>query len=291
MNWYYLKLGLGNTEAESRLGHSRPTAAIFFGKTRVKDLLIGTGSKQGQDFCKAGLSTNRKKVTMVVAHRGTIWILEPMGEVKEGKMAKYADGTSYIPKIMPVKVLKKIDTMEVPAVLAGISANANLGRGTFREIIHWGDIKAIESVLGRGIPKEHKNEGPEQLLECLSSVELETLVAKLFEAQGCFVAAYRGGTTFGVDIVAHNDAHKVIQLGGITIPPGKRTSVQVKGWRYGMVCPEEVDYLIGLGITKGPKSFDAEWLLDQVLQFPKVSSWLRRSLNWLPSTYLDLWGI
>lgn len=291
MKWYYLKLGLGNAEAEQRLNHSHPTAVIHFGTTRTKDFLAGKGDEQAQAFCNAGLAAKRRNNTMVVARRGTIWILQPDGRVKDGTLQKHEDGTPYIPKVMPVKVLAKRDFMDVPAVLAGISSNAFLVRGTFREINHWGNIKAIESVLGRGIPRRHTGEGAEQVLECLSSVELETLVAKLFESHGCFVAAYRGGTTFRVDIVAHNDTKKLIKLGGITIPAGKRTSIQVKSWQEGMVCPEEVDYLIGLGIKRGPKSFDAEWLLDQVRRVPLVSRWLRRSLNWLPGSYLDRWDI
>ena len=56
-----------------------------------------------------------------------------------------------------------------------------------------GEFQQLRS--GSGLPIEHlesANCNPEQLLDCLSSVELETLVAKIFEAAGCFVPAHRG---------------------------------------------------------------------------------------------------
>jgi len=290
MRWFYLKNGTQNSEID-RLEAKTPTAVIYFGETRVKEFLAGKGDKQGQDFCKAGLSKNRNKTTIVLTCRGVVWLLQPASEVREEKRRKHENGDPYIPKTMTVKILAKKDSMDVPAVLAGIGANAYLGRGTFREISHWGDIKAIEMVLGRGIPKEHKDEGPEQLLECLSSVELETLVAKLFEAAGCFVAAYRGGTTMAVDVVTHNDTAKSIHLDGITIKPRSRISVQVKGWQSGMTCSDAVDYLIGLDVKIGAKTFGATWLLNQVRQFPDVAKWLHRSLNWLPNDYLKQWKL
>src|SRR5207247_1188083 len=111
---------------------------------------------------------------------------------------------------------------DVPPVLAGINANAWLSRGTYREMTNWGNIKAVERALGHPLPPEHlkkENCGVPQLLECLSSVELETLVAKLFEAAGCFVPAYRGGCIQYVDLFAHNDTPHSITLEKLSIPP------------------------------------------------------------------------
>ncbi|MBI4026742.1 MAG: hypothetical protein HY360_17295 [Verrucomicrobia bacterium] len=226
-----------------------------------------------------------------MSHHGKIWILKPAGEVYHEPPKRHSNKDRYIPKVMPVKILTERDSLDVPAILAGIHANAYLGRGTFREITHWGNIKAIECVLGRGIPKDHVDEGPSQLLECLGSTELETLVAKLLESAGCFVEAYRGGTRLAVDVVAHNDQDREICLGTLVVKPKKRVTIQVKGWTDLVQTNEGVDYIVGLIEKPGKRALDSAWLLEQVKQKPPVAAWLRRSLRWLPEDYLDKWGI
>jgi len=294
MKWFYLKLGFGNDEAEVRLSSQPTQAVIYFGTTTVKDCLAGKAKRQAQDFCEAGLARNRRQRTFVVTCRGTIWILEPVSEVVEEKRKKHSDGKPFVPKVMQVRILKKLDYVDIPAVLAEIRCNAWLGRGTFREIPDWGNIKAIEMVLNRGIPKSHlKDDGPAQILECLSSVELETLVAKLFEAAGCFVEARRGGTRLGIDVVAHNDRARDIILGGVVVPANGRVAVQVKRWTELGEPEKGVDYLIGFIERResNDRALDAAWLLEQARRKPSVSAWLRRSLHWLPSSYLDKWSI
>jgi hypothetical protein len=144
------------------------------------------------------------------------------------------------------------------------------------------------------LPDEHlkpEEYNPARLLECLSSVELETLVAKTFEAAGCFVPAYRGGYVRDVDLFAFNDQIAEIKLDGLSIPPQSGISIQVKGRTKMKDCPESVDCLIGFSVSKSPKCFDEEWLLNQVKSFPSVVDWLRRSLNWLPSKFVTSCGL
>ena len=85
------------------------------------------------------------------------------------------------------------------------------------------------------------------LLECLGSVELETLVAKVFEAAGCFVPAYRGGCIQDLDLFAHNYRAVDIELDGLVVPAGERISIQVKGTSRLSACPDAVGCLIALG--------------------------------------------
>jgi hypothetical protein len=113
--------------------------------------------------------------------------------------------------------------------LAGINSNAYIGRGTFREITHIGNIYAICATLRIPYPNLDTSKTYfQKLLGCLSSVELETLTAKIFEANGCFVPAYRGGTIKDIDLFIHNHSNNSIDLDGLILPSNSRKTIQVK---------------------------------------------------------------
>jgi hypothetical protein len=161
---------------------------------------------------------------MVVVHCAKIWLLRPGGEVRFAKKLKTRPGRVN-QKRMPVEVLVKLPSKSVPTVLASMACNQKYARRTFTEIDHWGNLKAIDWVLDgfskrkatRWLPVvgEPESELPEhwrpsaqgaaQLIECLGSTELETLIAKLLEAHGCHVPAHRGGTLGDIDLFAWND--------------------------------------------------------------------------------------
>jgi hypothetical protein len=94
----------------------------------------------------------------------------------------------------------------------------------------------------------------------LSSVQFETLIAKLFEEQGCFVPAYRGGATQGIDIIAFNDSENEITVGHIGVPPGSPISIQVKRRTSLEKPPPGCDYLISANRDSG-------WVIDIVNVF------------------------
>ncbi len=292
-DWYYLKMGFQNQDLH-RLDASQPTAAIYFGRSRVKNLGAGRGEPQAVDFYQCGESPRRNNTRMIVMAGADIWILKPMGSVYEEEPIP-RKGT--ILKVMPVKIVKRAKMIEVPAVLAGLRSNKYLGFGTFRPIGNWGNIKAFHSVLGEPMPKEHMeadNCGPDQLIECLGSIELETLVAKVLEAAGCFVPAHRGGSLFAADISARNLGSRKIDLDGLVIPAKRCASIQIKGWS-DTEKHSDVNYMFRLPKYRplGKGEFSAEWLL-RVLEtrksdpdFGRVRAWLFNSLAcWLPKDFL-----
>jgi hypothetical protein len=321
MNYYYLKLGHGNREADS-LGETGElgTASVYFDDLGEADYEAGKASNgQARDFFGCSKPGNRNGAVMVVLHDGNAWLLRPAGKIRFGRPAKNGDGTWATKKTMPVRVLAKVPLSEVPPVLAGIGCNQFHGRRTFTPIGHWGNRKAIDCVLAQHAPtharppiydgvaadasldehwrwlkpeddangkKGDRNQWPLQLLECLGSTEFETLVARLLEAHGCHVPAHRGGTLKDIDLFAWNDSMRGIDLGGLKIGSGRRISIQVKSSCKGSADSKGVDYLIGIG-AKGDSAFDEVWLLKQVQRTPSVVQWLRRSLDWLPQPYLD----
>lgn len=297
MRCFYLKLGQGNEEAALRLGQQMPTAAVFFDDCSEADYQKGLGKSQAHLFWERGKQANRDETVMVVINGGQIWLLRPIGDVTFS--APYVkNGSRLTTKEMPVQILHKKSCKDVPPILAGIGCSQYHGRRTFTEIGHWGNLKAIDYVLGRLndarlFEEEHWNlqyQTPAQLVECLGSIELETLVGKLLEAHGCHVPAYLGGTLRDIDILAYNDGRKVIDVNGIRIQPGMGISLQVKTWS-NEPRSDAVDYLVSLSPPPDPASYGSDWLLKTVRQTPSVLQWMERSLNWLPPTFLQKFGL
>jgi len=314
MDYIFLKFGKGNAEASSLSGR-RPTARIYFDDHNEPEYRQGKLAKaQPQHFWSRGQTkASRQKTVMVVIHQGTVWLVQPAGEVAFGKRREIENEVWVTPKTMPVRVLAKAPNKEVPPVLARIASSQAHGRRTFTRVEHWGNRKAINWTLvnferkksrkwvptgtepdseraehWRRLNKKGKpNQGPAQLLECLGSTEMETLVARLLESAGCHVPAHRGGTLGEIDLFAWNDTKKPIDLGGLEIPAGERVSIQVKTWADGRRRSKAVDYLIGIGV-KGSRALDQRWLLDQVRKSVGVRKWLVRSLHWLPRWLLAL---
>jgi hypothetical protein len=297
MQFYYHKIGKGNFRAldflEGRNPLGRPATVIFFRRTTIQDIKAGKSSEQAKDFFTSSLPKNRDQRLIVVIQSGQVWFLQPAGKLIEYQPPRKEDKRN-LWKIMPVTIHAKLALADVPPVLAGISANAFLNRGTYRPIKALGSIKAICCAAKLPFPQEHwqeKNCSAVRLLECLSSVELETLVAKVFEAAGCFVPAYRGGNLPDVDLFAHNDVRRKIQIGDISIPPRGKVSIQVKSQVTSKHSPQSADYLIGLSVPNHDNCFGADWLLEQSRTYPEVKQWLKRSLAWLPERFVSKYDL
>lgn len=293
MDYFYLKLGQGNSLLEDWLAGKnplkRPAAPIFFDNHSEAKYTAGEGGKEPREFVRRGERSLWDQTLMVAVHQGEVWVLKPAGKVTFMPSREHDGGQRLTTKAMPVKIACRRPCKEVPPVLAGIGANQFYARGTFRQLSDWGNLKAVDYVVGRVGIGEHwvpGRNGDDQMLECLGSTEIETLVAKLFEAHGCFVPAYRGGVMKDIDLFAHNDGQASIQVGPLKIPAGKSRSLQVKRWAEGNRCPTGVDCLIGIGV-KGPKTINATQLLSLVRECPPVLKWLRRTLHWLPENLLS----
>lgn len=292
MKYYYHKLGTGNNLFEKYLINNKnpikkPAIAIFYGRLEKKDIVDNKldnykAKRQIREFYERSLSENRKETVVIIIYQGKIYFVQPIEELYDYDPGPKED----IYKIVPVKIVKEVKTAEIPSILAGITANAYLYTGTFREITNWGNIKAICSVLNHSLPNEHllaKNINDFRLLECLGSIELETLIAKIFEANECFVPAHRGGNLKDVDLFIHNLSSKEKNISGLIIPAGKKISIQIKNSSNNHYHPS-VDYLIDLSDNNRKKCFGNKWIMDSLInsKSTKLLSWFKNSLNWLP---------
>jgi len=288
MNYFYLKIGKGNKKADGWLKgqytNRNPAGAVFW-DTPLTKLEGKKGTEQAVAFRDAASDRECANTTILTIFGGNIYFLRPTRTVYENPQIKDDEGNTAI--IMLVNPLKAAPLSEVPGILASITCNRRIAMRTFTQITAWGNQVAIAACLGGFTPEMRKvlTDNPSRILECLSSVEFETLVAKLFEEAGCFVPAYRGGTIKDIDLWVYNDGDTSVQLDLIKIAPGRYATLQIKSGELAVEKGQVEDYLIAPR-AKGNPCLNAVWLLQQLKTAPKTRAWLKRSLQWLPAEHL-----
>jgi len=286
--FFYAKIGRANTLAETYLSGAneiqRPAIPIYFNtdfNNRADFIVLGKSKEQGENFFWC--SDHQAYAHVVVIYKGKLHILGASGEVIFARSAIHNHVNGFV-KLLPVRSEKEFALVKIPAVLASMTANAYYYNGTFREISDYGCLKALEMLTFDQLQSQEKGD-PKWVLSCLSSIELETLFAKLLEEHGCFVPAYRGGTTKDIDIFAINDSAKPIILTNRIIVPSKSgKTFQVKRECRQIHSPEGCDYLISV-------THDATWIVEALNRSPHTRAWLMRSLHWLPIQHLKENGL
>lgn len=282
-------------------------APIFFGDLTVNDVREKSNAFCGKEDCwkKEQQSQildfcNSSSPVCVSIDEGWVWIYELTGKVRmcaersppiKGKDSEWSD----IPKIRDIKLLKNKRISEVPLVLASMKANRWMSSGTFREIkqttdtTNMGNLAAIQSVTNRWI-----DDFLVDPLDCISSLEFETLIAKIFEEHGCFVPAYKGGFLRDVDLIVEPTTDIYLADKKFSKTEG-RLSLQLKM----QVYPEllnggTIQYAIGLNSDASIQDFRRRelnnanaclgrtWVRNALRQSPDSLAWLERLLKWLP---------
>lgn len=288
--YIFAKIGTGNNLAGRYLhGKSEvnyPAVPIYFTceyNNEEEFLRYGGSKSQGELFFECGRNQDGKFI--VVIHEAIVYILKPVGEVNFEKSSVHEGKVGSV-KLLPVHILKKIPISDVPVILASIGANRYCSSGTFRKISNDGNIRAIQAALGQtiNIPNDSSII---HAIECLSSVEFETLVAKIFEEAGFFVPAYRGGTMPGADLFAYNKSATAISIGHLSIDAGVHRSIQVKLRVKANSPPPGIDYLVASNVRESLNVLGTEWLTSALRQSPKAKAWLIASLDWLPPAYIE----
>ena len=279
-------------------------APVFFGKTSVDNLLSGQKRSEAREFAEIGSLEEKKQESLifVTIDSGKIWLFRPVGKICELEAIKFrrknVGEVTDVPKAIPISLIKGFprELGEVPLVLASMKTNQAFSRGTFREIDktqYPGNIAAINFLL--------KNDISVEPLDCLSSVEFETLVAKIFEANHCFVPAYKGGFIKDVDLFIYGRSKAdFLELSVVNtdIRSGfnNRAAIQLKlrtargdglsNWlkqssSHNLITLDN-EPLEDLRDFHGRKYFTKEWVRASIRRLPKVEKWLQQSLWWLP---------
>lgn len=300
--FYHAKIGKGNQYARQYLDGrnelERPCIPIYFSgqESDRKAFLDGKSSKrQGEDFFEC--ADNWCHSFAVVIVDGEVLVLRPVPHCfvrfERSRVDRDYEG---MVKLMEVEQVLVSSVKDVPPILAGINANRYYSSGTFRKIEDPGNVLALTTLLVKhdAVIARPAIDEPTlaRIIDCLSSVQLETLVAKLFEEHGCFVPAYKGGAVKGVDLIARNDTAGLISVGGYCIRSGHTASIQVKlrinsKKRKRLVDSRQIDLLVWGIHAEGPSFPQSEWIQSALIQSPQSREWLQKSIGWLPEGYQE----
>lgn len=305
-------------------------APIFFNRHTCEEILANPDLLPGKyrRVVKQYLTiTQRGEIEgfipiFVTIESGYVWIYMPKGAPQNGDEFGFYESRKAamqqgqfdffdIPKYYEVNhLISRKKLSDVPYILAAMKSSQAFAQGTFRcldeningeEVSRYeGNLAALKVLLKDvDIAKEHIKTLKVDPLHCLSSIELETLIAKIFEANNCFVPAHRGGVLKGVDLfVSPLNGRKVECLG---VEEYDTLNIQVK--INTPAAGKELDalarfleesndrYLITSELTSNPRLesykndgryLTADWIKTQIKTHPVVAQWFSRSLEWLP---------
>jgi hypothetical protein len=301
-----------SSAADYWLGERR-VAPVFFGSDSVEDVNAGViktslKTKQRNELCDFLILTEKARKEhfdpiIVTIGSGHAWIYRPIGEPKSGDkfgFERNGEWTFDLPKYYEVEFIADgIPIPSVPYILASMKANQAFSRGTFREIrsvaadelaSYRGNVAAIQSLIGwePGFSVDP--------LECLSSVEFETLIAKLVESDGFFVPAHRGGVLRDIDLFAYLESeaeNRLLNVGEQRVVSiqlkmavrSKETRIQLRKW----LQSSNKNFLITLEsrpsvelkeFSDQGRYLTRDWVKSAVARAPSVDRWLSRSLQW-----------
>ena len=304
--------------------NDKKQAPIFYGDDSCEAILNGSSRLEKKyhrtvnSFLTVTSNKNFRPI-FITLDSGWLWIYEPLGEPKNGNLFSFrrtgkSTDEADLPKYYDIKMLLDkcpISISEIPYILATIKSSQAFAQGTFYPIgenidgklasRYDGNIAAIK-VLLRNVDFV-ADEYAKLLIDplhCLSSVEFETLVAKIFEAYDCFVPAYRGGVLKDIDLFV--DTPDATKIAGITVQGNDRLSIQIKlntpknKIEINRLCKfldsSEKHYLITLEeeyhsdleyYKRKGQYLTADWVRDQISRNQSVQKWFDKSLEWLPS--------
>ena len=276
-------------------------APIFYGDYEHEDYtnakknkkkLGDFNTKQLNEACEfINLYKENKEARIITIGSEKIWIYKIKGQIKNGKI----EFDKFRQKYYDIEIIKHSKIEDVPYILATMKTNQAFSRNTFRKIDekkYEANIAAIKSLIGE------LNDFKIDPLKSLSSVQLETLIAKIFEKNKAFIPAWRGGTLKDIDIIAEFEKNIPENLFKVKIQ-GKKIKIQVK---IKLNDENNVDQLKKLlkepnfflitaedGAHKDLKKYHEEnyltskWINQQINSCDEIRNWFEKCIKWLPT--------
>lgn len=291
----------------------RSRAPIFFGPYKPEkyisalknnEKLEGLNKKQLQEACNFIQLYKKDPEARLITIDEKIWIYKIISQIKYEStdviVQKKSDQISekIVPKYYDIKIIETCEIKEAPYILATMKTNQAFSRNTFRRIDekkYEGNIAAIKSLIGE------LNDFKIDPLKTLSSVQLETLIVKIFEKNGAFIPAWRGGTLKDIDIIAKFEGNipddlliKKIQ------EKDKDINIQVK-----IKLNDENNVNDLKKFLKKPNNFlitgddepidklkdyaedkqylTSKWIKKQIYNYEEIKNWYEECIKWLPT--------
>ena len=217
MEYYLLNIKIDD---ESQVDHwigEKKFAPIFYGQSTIKQILNKNSTLPPRTqsiaylFCTTFEKINENAI-LISLGKIKIYFYKQIGILQEIETyeRKYKNEIKKsIPKGFNIEILNKIPIKECPLILSSIRSNRQM-QAAFRKINYFGNILSIKYILSG---KKQEVDNFRDYLLCLSSLEFETLIAKMFEEKEYFVPAYKGGFLENIDLICKKDGEtKTIQI-------------------------------------------------------------------------------
>lgn len=276
-------------------------APIFFGHYEHEDYtnakknkkkLGDFNTKQLNEACEfINLYKENKEVRIITIGSEKIWIYKIKSQIKNDKI----EFDKFRQKYYDIEIMKHSKIEDVPYILATMKTNQAFSRNTFRKIDekkYEANIAAIKSLIGE------LNDFKIDPLKSLSSVQLETLIAKIFEKNNAFIPAWRGGTLKDIDIIAEFEKNIPDNLFKVKIQ-GKKIKIQVKiklndenNVEQLKELLKEPNFFLITGEDKPHKDLKkhheenyltSKWINQQINSCDEIRNWFEKCIKWLPT--------
>ena len=202
-------------------------ATIFYTEHSLADIRNNKDDKFSTDYdgglfvkeFDGRINNNARIVSIGKKHLYIYKQLGELGDLKgdEFELEKRERKTQiHPPKGFKIKMIAKESLKHCPLVLVTIKSNQWMARGTFKEIkddnpLLFGSYLAMNYLIG-GSKKQQEVADFREYLQCLSSIEFETLIAKIYESKGYHVPAYKGGFMKNFDLFCTKDGEGTVSL-------------------------------------------------------------------------------
>ena len=290
----------------------RSRAPIFFGPYKPEEYisalennekLEGLNKKQLQEACNFIQLYKKDPEARLITIDEKIWIYKIIGQIKYEStdviVQKKSEQISekIVPKYYDIKIIETCKIEEAPYILATMKTNQAFSRNTFRiinEKKYEGNIAAIKSLIGE------LNDFKIDPLKTLSSVQLETLVVKIFEKNGAFIPAWRGGTLKDIDIIAKFEGNipdnlliKKIQEKNINIQVKIKLNDEnnVKDLEEFLIRQSNNFLITGddepiyklKDYAEDKQYLTSKWIKKQIYSYDEIKKWYEKCIEWLPT--------
>ncbi|CAO6130547.1 hypothetical protein MCEGEM19_00127 [Candidatus Pelagibacterales bacterium] len=300
-----------NLDNVDNFGKRRARAPIFFGPYKPekyiyayenKQKLEGLNKKQLQEAYDFIQLYKKDPEARLITIEKKIWIYKIIGQIKYESTDEIAQKKSdqisekIVSKYYDVEIMAECEMAKAPYILASMKSNPAFCRNTFRMINekkYEGNIAAIKFLIGE------LNDFKIDPLKTLSSVQLETLVVKIFEKNGAFIPAWRGGTLKGVDIFAEFEGNipdnlliKKIKEKNINIQVKLQLNDESKVKDLKKSLADSNNFFL-ITADDGPhkdlkeyhekKYLTSKWIKKQIYNYDEIKKWYEECIKWLPT--------
>ena len=273
MEYFLLNINRNGVNKVDEWIKERGIAPIFYGKSTINKII-----KNPKDFPRdASLFINtflklNDNVILFSIGNSKLYIYKQKNVINEyNEYNKIVEGD--IVKGIKIEIMKEIEIKKCPLILITIKSNRYMSSGAFRKLnpssesnSYFGNILSIQYLLSNEKKKVKTFMG---YLYCLSSLEFETLIAKMFEEKGYFVPAYKGGFIKNYDLFCTKNSETI--------------SIQIKLEMEEKYYNELTDYyycinnnLISIDNIKNWKS-----IKNELEKCPNTEEWLKKTLYWV----------